>query len=387
MNRALTDLFRAGSRAALACLLLAGCARDDKAAPAAASSAGKPAAPSAGSFAPPPVPVEVQTVRTRNVDYSLSAVGSLEAREIVRIPARVAGVIESMSFQEGEKVTPAKILARIDPERYRLTAQRAEADYRQAEAQAREAQASLDKRHALREKDAGWVTAEELSNFQAQLDRAQAAVASAKAQWDLARKDARDSEVRAETAGYIDDKLVDTGQYLTAGTPVATMVDARKLKLSFRVSESEAPRLTPDSRVGFKVRGLPGREFPARLYHIAQTAVAGTRMIQCLAWADNESGELRPGTFADVTVGLEDSRASMVVPQTAVLPTDRGFIGYVLKGDDRVERRQLKLGLFTREGDVEVLEGLALGDKVITRGASILTEDSVVKPVAPETTP
>ena len=386
MRRALIDLLLVGC-AALGCLLLAGCARDNSA-PAAASPAGKPAAPSGGSgFAPPPVPVEVTTVQSRNVDYSLSAVGSLEAREIVRIPARVAGVIESLNFQEGEKVTPAKVLARIDPERYRLAAQRAEADYRQAEAQAREAEAALDKRHALREKDPGWVTAEELSNFQAQLERAQAAVASAKAQWDLARKDARDSEVRAETAGYIDDKLADTGQYLTAGTPVATMVDARRLKLTFRVSESEALRLTPDSKVSFKIRGLPGREFPAKLYHLGQIADPGTRMVQCLAWAENETGELRPGSFADVAIHLEDRKASVVVPQTAVLPTDRGFVGYILKGDDRVERRQLKLGLFTKEGDVEVLEGLSLGDRVITRGASILTEDSVVKPTAPEKTP
>jgi membrane fusion protein (multidrug efflux system)/multidrug efflux system membrane fusion protein len=110
-------------------------------------------------------------------------------------------------------------------------------------------------------------------------------------------------------------------------------------------------------------------------------------MVQCLAWADNEGGELRPGTFADVTVDLEDRKASVVVPQTAVLPTDRGFVGYVLKGENKVERRQLKLGLFTKEGDVEVLEGLSLGDKVITRGASILTEDSIVKPVPPEARP
>jgi multidrug efflux pump subunit AcrA (membrane-fusion protein) len=69
-----------------------------------------------------------------------------------------------------------------------------------------------------------------------------------------------------------------------------------------------------------------------------------------------------------------------VVPQTAVLPTDRGFVGYVLKGENRVERRTLRLGLYTPDGSVEILEGLHPGDKVIVRGAAVLNDDSVVIP-------
>ena len=363
-------------------LVLPACSRDKAAGSSAPSKQGAPGA--AGRFVAPPVPVEVRTVETRDVDYSLSATGSLQAREIIRVPARVAGVIQDLAFQEGEWVTPDRVLARIDPERYRLAAQRAEADFRQAEAQAREAEAALDKRKSLMEKDAGWVTAEELSNFQAQLDRAQAGAASVKAAWELARKDARDAEVRAEAAGFIDQKLADTGQYLTAGTPVATMVDSRMLKLAFKVAESEAGRLTPESRVAFRIKALPGRAFPAKLYHIAGTADPGTRMVACLAWVSNADRMLRPGYFADVSVDLEDRKGSLVVPQTAVLPTDRGFVGYVLKGENRVEKRSLRLGLFTRDGSVEVLEGFRPGDRVITRGAGILTEDSVVSPQEPE---
>jgi hypothetical protein len=67
-----------------------------------------------------------------------------------------------------------------------------------------------------------------------------------------------------------------------------------------------------------------------------------------------------------------------------VLPTDRGFVGFVLKGENRVERRLLRLGLYTPDGSVEILEGLQPGDKVIVRGAAILTEESVVAPSAGE---
>jgi multidrug efflux system membrane fusion protein len=326
------------------------------------------------------VPVEVQEVRLQDVKVNISAVGSLEARDTVRVPARVTGVIQDINFQEGKWVTPDHVLARIDPERYRLAAQRAEATYRQTEAAAREAEAALDKRKALRAKDAGWVTEEELTNFTAGLDQAQASVAEAKAAYDLAAKDLHDSEVRAETAGLINQRLVDTGQYLTAGTPVATMIDSRKLKLVFRVAESEAGRITESSKITFKLKAVPNREFTATLYHVGEGADPSTRMVDCLAWVENPARELRPGFFADVNVEVAERKGSLVVPQTAVLPTDRGFVGYVLKGENRVEKRTLRLGLYTPDGSVEILEGLQPGDKVIVRGAAVLSDDSVVTP-------
>ncbi|MCI0568401.1 MAG: efflux RND transporter periplasmic adaptor subunit [Acidobacteria bacterium] len=364
-------------------LLFAGCSRDK----AASSSAGSKGAAGGATFSAPPVPVEVLTVQTRDVQYSISAVGSLQAQEVIRVPARVPGVIQDIAFHEGDWVTPDRVLARIDPERYRLAAARAAAALQEAEAKANEAKAALDKRQALRAKDAGWVTLEELTNFQAQMDQAVAAAAALKAAKDQAVKDAHDSEVRAEIAGVIDQKQADTGQYLAAGTAVATMLDARKLKLSFRVAESDAARLGKDPGITFQVKGVPGKQFHATLFHVGGTSDPGTRMVECLAWVENADRELRPGNFADVTVALETRKGSLVVPQTAVLPTDRGFVGFVLKDDTHVEKRLLRLGLFTQDGSVEVLEGLQPGDRVIVRGSSTLSEDSIVTQQAPEATP
>jgi membrane fusion protein, multidrug efflux system len=364
-------------------LILAGCSKDKAAGPA----GGAKGTPGGATFSAPPVPVEVLTVQTRDVQYSLTAVGSLQAQEIIRVPARVPGVIQDLAFHEGDWVTADRVLARIDPERYRLTAARARAALQEAEAKVGEAKAALDKRQVLRAKDVGWVTQEELTNYQAQLDQAVAAAAALKAALDQAEKDAHDSEVRAEAAGVIDQKLADTGQYLAAGTAVATMLDSRKLKLSFKVAESDASRLGQDPGITFRVKGISGKEFHASLFHVGGTSDPGTRMVECLAWVENADRQLRPGNFADVTVALETRKGSLVVPQTAVLPTDRGFVGFILKDENHVEKRSLRLGLFTQDGSVEVLEGLNPGDRVITRGASTLTEDSIVTPQAPEASP
>ena len=369
-----------GSLAVLMALALtagpAGCSGKDAPAPPASGAA-------ATARAGRRVPVEVRPVEARIVKYSITTVGALEAREVLRIPARVAGVVQDVAFQEGTSVTPGKVLARIDRERYELAAQQAEAAYRQAEAATREAEAALDKRKALHERDPGWVTDEELSNFTAQLDGARAALAAAKAASDLARKDLRDSEVRAEYAGIIDEKRVDTGQYVTVGTVLASLVNTARLKLSFNVSETESARLSPSSRITFQVKAIPGRDFEAKLYHVGEMASSTTRMVECLAWVDNRERLLRPGFFADVTAEVEARQGSIVVPQTAMLPTERGFVVWVVRDGDAVERRQVRPGLYTRGGEVEILDGLAVGERLVVRGAALLAEGMSVNVTAP----
>jgi multidrug efflux system membrane fusion protein len=331
------------------------------------------------------VPVEVRPAESRTVTYSIQAVGSLQARETLRVPARVAGVVQDVAFQEGTYVTPDKVLARIDPERYALAAERAEASFLQAQAAAKEAEAALEKRRALHERDAGWVTKEELDNFTAQLDGARAALEAARAAADLARKDLKDSNVRVEYAGVIDQKLVDSGQYVTVGTVLATLIDTRRLKLSFRVSESESGRLAEKVLVKFRVKAIPVREFEGRLYHIGETADPATRMVECFAWVDNSERLLRPGFFADVSAEIESRPGSVVAPQTAVLPTERGYVAWVVRGEDEVERREVRLGLYTRDGNVEILDGLKAGEPLVVRGGALLAEGMRVSIESPYT--
>src|SRR5262249_45627588 len=153
--------------------------------PKAGSAPGKAATPASARR----VPVGVETVTPRPISYTIQAVGALQAGESVRVRAGVAGIADEISFDEGRAVGPASVLARIDIERYRLALSRSEANWQQAEAQSRQTEAALDKRRALREKDQGWVSEEEITNFTAQVDQAKAAAAAAKAAYDLARKD------------------------------------------------------------------------------------------------------------------------------------------------------------------------------------------------------
>ena len=324
------------------------------------------------------IPVTVVQVAPRALVYSISATGQLAPNETVRIPARVQGVIEDVVFDPGTRVTRGMLLARIDAERFRLAVAREQARVEQAESALALADQQLARRKALSAEDAAIVSAEDVAGFQARADQAKGALAVAVAARDLARKDLQDADVRAETAGIIEERLVATGEHVEEGQTLATIVDVSRLRLIFRISESEAARLGSSPVVRFTVRSAAGRTFETRLAHVASAADPSTRQVECLAWVDDPPPELKPGYFAEVTIEFGGNPDALVVPSTAVLPTERGLLAYVLDGSVAHERK-VTLGLQSPTGDVEILQGLSAGDTVVVRGAAALREGAEVE--------
>lgn len=338
-----------------------------------------------GGQPPPPTgvgikrafPVEVRPVETEDVQYLIEAVGSLEPQEEVRVTARVPGVVEKIFFEEGMRVTPETVLAEIDRTRYRLLAERAGANYEKTLADVKKAEIVLQNRQELKKKDPGYVSDEEISTLTSQVAYARAAASEAKYTHAATLKDAEDAQARPLIAGIINTKDVATGHYVSPGTLLATIVDESKLKLRFKVSESESVKLASvlgtNRRVSFSVRPLPGRTFQADLIHLSPQANPQTRTVECLALIENPDAMLRPGFFATVRAVVATHQKAIVVPDSAVLPTERGFVCFLVKDGKAVQRR-VRPGLYVREGVVEILEGLSAGDTLVLSGAGALQE-------------
>ncbi|HKB16284.1 MAG TPA: efflux RND transporter periplasmic adaptor subunit [Planctomycetota bacterium] len=369
-----------------------------------------------GGAAPPPrgapaaFRVTARAVEERPLAYRIESVGSIEARETVLVPARVEGTLEALAFEEGQAVTPETVLAVIDGERFALEAQRARAALAAAEsslvrakaqttgdqALLEESEGNLARRRALRAKDPGWVSEEVIATGEAAVARmranqemrragekeAEAALAQARAQLALSEKNLADARVRAPIAGTIERKHVAAGQYVKSGDRIATIVDTSALRLRFPVTESEAVRLKAGQALAFRVQPFPEREFRAALFHVGSTADPATRMVECLAAVGEGGADLKPGFFASVQIEVAREERAIVVPAAAILPTERGFVAFVVE-EGRARRRDLRLGLHTPEGDVEVLSGLRAGETLVVLGAAILEEGSAVR-VVPE---
>lgn len=357
-----------------ALLLAAGSLACGEGAPAASGSSSSPPAPAGSTRS---IKVTVQPVSVRDVTYTLQAMGSIEAEEEVRVTAGVEGVVTRVSFREGDTVTTSSVLAEIDPEIFRLRAEKSRATLDQMTALEKQALAELKRREELLQQDPPLVSAEEVERARQEAERRRAAGAEAHAAWELAEQDRRRSIVHPLVAGIINRKSVVTGQHVESKDVLATLADTRRLRLRFKVSEQESVRLQDGGEVAFTTAAYPGREFRARIFHVSTSADPQSRMVECLARIDAEAA-LKPGFFAEVRIAVEGHKDAIVVPERAVLATEKGFIVYEVEGG--VARlRQVSVGLRTKDGGVEILTGLSPHATIVTDGGSILSDGAAVE--------
>jgi multidrug efflux system membrane fusion protein len=342
--------------------------------------AGKPGAPAAGGGGRKPLefPVEVEAVSPRRVEYAVRAVGSIEAFEQVQVTARIAGAVDKLDFAEGDRVKAGQVLVEIEPRRFQIAVESAQAAVARTKAELAETQAALQRRQEANEKSPGLVKAEEIESMRARVAAQDAARAAAESQLHLAELNLRDAFVRAPIAGQIESRDVRTGQYVQPGTPVATLLRRDPLLVRFQVPELDAASLLREQKVRFSVRD-EGQPLNAVITHVAQAADATSRMVMVTARVDDpRADELRPGAFAQVTVPIDAHDDAPVVVETAIRPSEKGFVAFVVT-EGVAHERVLTLGLRTLDGKVEVKQGLEVGDLLVVRGAEALTDGAKVK--------
>lgn len=326
-------------------------------------------------------PVEVQPVETRAVEYTLAAVGTLEAFEQILVTSRVSGVVEKVRFQEGDFVTPETVLVEIEPERFELAVLSARAQLQKAEAALAEAQAGLERRLRLNQTNPDVVRAEEVDAWRARVAVAKADLAERRAALELAELNARDARPRPPASGIIQSRSVETGRYVQPGTVIATLVQLEPLQLRFRVPERDASGLRVGQIVRFRVPGRSNAAYEARIQLVAASADPQDRMVAVTARVvSSRDPALRPGAFVEVEAPVGGRAASPVIPQTAIRPSERGFLAYVVE-EGIARERSLELGLRTADGQVEVRSGLEAGELLVVRGAEALRDGASVRVV------
>ncbi len=322
-------------------------------------------------------PVEVAPVEIRKVEYQLSAVGSVEAFETLQITARVPGAVDAARFTEGQTVKAGDVLVEIDARRYALAVKAAKASMDKAKAAYDDTEAGMKRRDAAQAGAPGLLPAEELETFRNRFATASADLASAQVALERAQVDLRDAYVRAPAAGVIQNRAVQTGQYVQVGAPLATMVRKDPLLVRFKVPEDDATSLTVGQNMQFVLRG-ERTPMSARITFVADSADPTSRMVAVTGEVVKEDVlRARPGAFAEISIPVGGTKEAPVIPQSAVRPSERGFLAYIIEGDTAHER-VLTLGMRTADGLIEVRDGLQAGSQVVVRGAEALREGAKV---------
>lgn len=302
---------------------------------------------------PPPPVVEVATVRTEPRDTGLTLVGQLEADESVMLRPEIEGVVATVHFREGEEVPQGMVLFRLRDAEQRARLREAEADL------------------VLAEQAWGRVRSLEAARIvsAAELDHARATRDAAAARLDLARVELERTVVRAPFAGMLGQRLVSPGDRVTKTTDLGRIDAVARLKLAIPVPEPLIERVAPGMAFTIAVAPFPGERFPGTVYFAAPSLDPTSRQLLLRGYVPNPDRRLRPGLFATVRVATEAREEALFVPESAVVYDAGGPFVWRIGADGRAERTSVVLG-DRRDGLVEVREGLAAGDRVVSAGTN-----------------
>ncbi|WP_394850002.1 efflux RND transporter periplasmic adaptor subunit [Pendulispora brunnea] len=358
--------------ALVASVFLLGCKKEEPAPPKSAGGAPRGARGSA-AYA-----VDVMPVQSKTVDYIVQAPGTLDAFERVEVTARVAGVVDKVAFTDGQQVKKGDVLVVIDSERYQLAVNSAKAGLEKVQASQHDVEAMVARRQGASDAHPGLIPGEELETYKTKTLTAKADTAVATEALKVAQLNLRDAFVRAPIEGTIQTRTVETGQYVNTGYLMATLLRADPLLLRFQVEPEHAVRLKPGMVVDFSIRETQN-QYKAKISLVAGAADPATHTVAVTAQVDADSKRywLRPGSFCDVTIDVGARREAPVIPRAATRATDHGYVVYVIEGDAAVEK-VVTLGMNTKDGWVEVRNGLSAGELLVVRGVESMTSGARV---------
>ena len=294
--------------------------------------------------------VDLATVRVDSVVVIVKAVGTARGDEGVALTPKVTGLVESVSFEEGQWVEEGSVLLQLDS-----TALQAEL----AEAEAELANARQLHKRALQLLKTRNVPQARVDELQAQL-----AVAEAKVRGTKARM--ADYDIRAPFAGRLGLRNVSVGTLIQPGDEITTLDDTRSIKLDFEVPETLLAELAPKLPVTATSVAYPDREFRGSVVTVGSRVDPVTRAITVRARLPNSEDLLKPGMFLTVNLSVGIKENAILVPEEAILASPAGHYVFMVV-DGNAVRRPILIGQRLR-GEVEVLEGLGPDAEVVVGG-------------------
>lgn len=291
---------------------------------------------------------------------TIDAVGSLRAMRGADLSLEVPGVVEEILFQSGDEVQAGQVLLRLrsDDEVSKLQSLEATADL---------AQITYDR-------DVKQFKAQAIS--QAIVDNDAANLRNAKAQVAQQKAIVEKKILRAPFAGKLGLRQVDLGQFLSAGTMIATLQSLDPIFVDFLLPQQAVAQLAVGAKVTAKVDAFPDRTFKGTITAINPKVETASRNVQVRATLPNADQKLLPGMFATVQLETGAPERLITLPQTAVSYNPYGSLVYLVddkgKGADgkpQLTVRQVFVTTGATRGDqVAILKGVAEGDMVVTSG-------------------
>jgi membrane fusion protein (multidrug efflux system) len=328
----------------------------------------------------PPQTVSTVTAAIQEWQPQIEAVGSLRAVNGADLAFEVSGIVKDLHFKSGDDVAAGDILLTL------------RADDDSAKLEALKATAALSE--IVHQRDQEQFKIKAVS--QATLDADAANLKNAKAQVAEQQAVVDKKTLRAPFAGHLGVRVVDIGQYISAGTAVVTLQALDPIYADFFLPQQALNQIRLEQVVTIKIDTYPNGDFAGTITAINPKVDPATRNVQVRATLKNPDRLLLPGMYASVNVAAGGKQRYLTLPQTAVTYNPYGETIYVVddKGQDPQGRpqliaRQIFVTAGLKRGDqVAILSGIEEGQTVVTAGqmklrnGSPLVIDNTIRPTA-----
>lgn len=314
-----------------------------------------------------PPSVESAKVEVMKLTDDTQAVGSLKSRQGVTLRPEVSGRITQLNFKDGERVKKGQLLVQFD-------------DQLQL-AQVKQSQAELSIAQANHKRNQELVAQNFISKRS--VDESAANLEVAQAKLSLSQATASRLKIIAPFDGMTGIRTVNVGDYLKDGGDIVNIEDIAAVFVDFRLPERFQSKVKKGQMAQVDMDALPGRKFTAVIQAIDPLLDTNGRSVGVRACIDNRQNQLRPGMFARVNTVFSEREKAIVIPEEAIVPqAGKQFVIKLLDGADKgteketktTQRVEVKVGI-RRPGKVEILEGLAEGDEVVTAGQQRVQKD------------
>lgn len=340
----------------------------------------------------PVTPVVLEQVRTESASRTRRYSAVVEPVNRIDLAFRVGGYVTSLAqvggraIQDGDAVARGAVLASVRAEDYEAKVSQARAAVAEGEAARGAASLALERAESLY--TAKSLTKPELDQARATLASIDARIAGARAivrEAELARGDV---DLKSPISGTILRRNIEVGSLVGPGTPAFAVADTSAVRVIIGAPDTTLRRFRVGEIERVSSDAVPGRRFEGRITKVSASADQRSRLFDVELTVPNADGALRPGMVAtlDATESDEGSPAEAItVPLAAVVRGTGGAEGYAVfvveeaQGGPVARVRAVRLGDLVGNR-IAVVGGLAVGDRVIVRGATIVTDGERVNP-------
>lgn len=341
-----------------------------------------------GAFAQPPMTVALTKATRASLQAYVEVVGSLVGAQTVDIVPRAQGRLLSIDVRIGDAVNRGQSIAKVEDQELREQLRQADASFevaratiRQREADLSFARTNLDRNKSLF--DRSLLPRQSLDDAearhqaaQAQLDLAQAQLQQASSRREELRINLANTTVSSPVTGFVARRLVDPGAFVTQSVTLLSVVDITTVRLVVNLVERDLSKVSVGAGAAVTVDAYPGEQFQGRVARVAPVLDPATRTAEMEIEIPNQSARLKPGMYARVRLVSANKDNALVVPKSAIVDAQGRKGVYMVKNEQAVFRA-VTLGLEEPER-VEITDGLADGEAVVSTGATALRDGAKV---------